>query len=132
MTHDYHGLMAKEQPPVPPAPQAPRESSNVVSLGKAMLRRRVVAAITAALERWPPIATTDATAEMVVLDINIMQIINGIKRAEIMEFSEDTKNGRLLFSAKLISAGEEFFVNAAVERVVPFPDSHVVIRHVWR
>ncbi len=69
---------------------------------------------------------------MVALDINIMQIINGVKWAEIIEFSEDTKNGRLLFTAKIISAGEEFFVNAAVERVVPFPDSHVVIRRVWR
>jgi hypothetical protein len=69
---------------------------------------------------------------MIELDINKSQILHGMKRPEILEFSEDIKNGRMLFTARLLSAGEEFFVSASVERVVPFPGCHVVIKSVWR
>jgi hypothetical protein len=118
--------MAEEKPPVP------LESHNVVPFEKTLRRKRVTAAIAAALKRWPAIETIDARDQMIELDINKSQIIHGMSRAEILEFSEDTTNGRMLFTARLLSAGEEFFVSAAVEQVVPFPDSHVVIRRVWR
>jgi len=69
---------------------------------------------------------------MIELDITKSQIIHGMNRAEILEFSEDSTYGRIVFKAKLMSAGEEFFVSAAVERVVPFDGSMVVIRDVRR
>jgi hypothetical protein len=95
-------------------------------------RKRVIDAIAAALELWPPIVTEDARGQMVDLDVNQTQIIYGMRRPVILEFSEDLRNGRMLFTAKLMSAGEEFFVSAGVERVVPFQGSHVVIKRVWR
>ena len=119
--------MADEQPPAPLGPH-----NNVIPLEKALLRKRVIAAMAAALERWPAIVTVDASVQMIELDINMSQILHGMKRAEVLELSEDVPNGRMLFTAKLLSAGEEFLVSAAVERVVPFPHSHVVIRRVWR
>lgn len=118
--------MAEEPPPVS------LESQNVIPFEKARLRKRVVDAMAAALEQWPPVASVDVTQQMVELDINKSQIIHGIKRAEILDFSEDVSNGRMLFTAKLLSAGEEFFVSASVERVVPFAGSHVVIKRIWR
>ena len=125
--------MADEQPPEAKgkAPEL-QHSGKVIPLEKALLRKRVLEAMVGALERWPAVATVDATEQMIELDINTSQIIYGMRRAEIMEFSEDIANGRMLFTAKLLSAGEEFFVSAAVERLVPFAGSHVVIRRVWR
>lgn len=110
----------------------PLESQKVVSIEKALLRKRVNGAIAAALEQWSPVPDVNAAEQMIELDINMSQIMRGMERAEILEFSEDTSNGRMLFTAKLLSAGEEFFVSASVERVVPFPGSHVVIKRVWR
>ncbi len=110
----------------------PLESHNVIPFEKALLRKRVAAAVAVALEERSPVATVDAAEQMAELDINKSQIIHGIKRAEILEFSEDVSNGRILFTAKLLSAGEEFFVSAAVERVVPLQGIHVVIKRVWR
>ena len=81
---------------------------------------------------WPPIVTADARKQMIDLDVNVSQIIHGMHRAEIMDFAEDAKNARLTFVAKLLSAGEEFFVSASVERVVPFTGTHVIINRVWR
>lgn len=117
--------MASKQAP-PPAP------SNVIQFDKAVQRKRVIAAVKAALERWQPIATVEATEQLAAFDITIDQVIHSLPRAKIMEFSEDSTNGRLLFTARMLSAGEEFFVLVAVERVVPFPDCHVVIKGVWR
>jgi hypothetical protein len=120
------GGMAAEQPP--PA----REPSNVIQLETALRRKRVNQAIAAALKLHAPITTIAVTEQLVALDINVSQILHGMKRAEFVEFSEDPANGRLSFTAKLLSAGEEFFVAAAVEPVVPFPGVFVVIRKVWR
>src|ERR1700722_7947521 len=78
-----------------------------------------------------PIVTADARKQMIDLDVNVSQIIHGMHRAEITDFVEDAKkNARMMFVAELLSAGEEFFVSASVERVVPFTGTHVIINHV--
>lgn len=69
---------------------------------------------------------------MEALDITMDQILHAMRRAEILEFSEDPAYARRRFTAKLLSSGEEFFVPAAVEILTPFQDSHVVIGRIWR
>lgn len=69
---------------------------------------------------------------MEALDITMYQILHAMKRADILEFSENPAFARTRFTAKLLSSGEEFFVSAVVEMLPPFQDSHVVIRRIWR
>jgi hypothetical protein len=118
--------MAQDQQP------APRDQSKVVSLNQAILRRRVNEAITAALALWAPIQTDDSRRQMIDLDINVSQIIYGMRRAEIVHCVQDATSGRMSFTAKLLSAGEEFFVFASVQRVAPLNGMHVIIKRVWR
>jgi len=105
-----------------------------VQLDKALQRRRAHDLIAAALEQWKPVATETAIEQMIELDVTVSQIMHALRRerAEILNFAEDPVDARLSFTAKLMSAGEEFFVSVAVERVVPFVGSHVVIKGVWR
>jgi hypothetical protein len=110
----------------------PSNPSNVIPFDKAVLRKRIAEAVADALAQHAPILTDKVKSEMAAAGIAFAQIQHGFKRAEILEFSEEPGNARMSFLARMMSAGEEFFVRASVQMVVPYAGMFVVIKSVSR
>ena len=113
----------------------PGSTSNVLSFDRKAVRKRIVAAIEEALVQHPPLLTDEVKQQMAAIGsggLVFAQIRHGFKRAEFTEVSEKPVNARVSFTARMVSAGEEFFVRASVQMIVPYAGMFVVINRVWR